>query len=152
MRKEIAEKWAARLRSPEAKQAHDVLGEESGSRCCLGVLCDIYAEENPGTAGWGRNAPCSCGTDEHPSFAFIDGEGGVTAAFPTSPVVKWAGMSSHNGEFMLNPDDEEALTSGDREAIAAGELPRTSLAGLNDSLLWDFPRIADMIDKYWEKL
>src|SRR5258708_5541718 len=37
----VAKKWVAALRSGKIKQTTGRLGRESGSRCCLGVLCDL---------------------------------------------------------------------------------------------------------------
>lgn len=37
----VAKKWVAALRSGKIKQTKDQLGRDSGSRCCLGVLCDL---------------------------------------------------------------------------------------------------------------
>lgn len=37
----VAKKWVATLRSGKIKQTNGQLGRETGSRCCLGVLCDL---------------------------------------------------------------------------------------------------------------
>jgi hypothetical protein len=42
---EARAEWIKRLRSGEIKQIRKVLGREDGSRCCLGVACDIAAEQ-----------------------------------------------------------------------------------------------------------
>lgn len=44
MNQEIKLKWLEKLRDPAARQLHYALGNDEGERCCLGVLCDIYAE------------------------------------------------------------------------------------------------------------
>lgn len=45
MKKKIAEKWVAALRSGEYKQGTKYL--RSGDKfCCLGVLCDLAVKEN----------------------------------------------------------------------------------------------------------
>jgi hypothetical protein len=44
MNSQIKEKWIAALRSNEYKQAQGYLHTNEGF-CCLGVLCDLYAEE-----------------------------------------------------------------------------------------------------------
>lgn len=41
MRKDIADKWIAALRDPNAKQGIGVLERHDGSQCCLGVLCRV---------------------------------------------------------------------------------------------------------------
>jgi hypothetical protein len=42
MKQEIKKEWIKRLRSGKIKQTTRVLGRTDGSRCCLGVLCDIF--------------------------------------------------------------------------------------------------------------
>jgi hypothetical protein len=37
----VAKRWVAALRSGNIKQTTQHLGRDSGSRCCLGVLCDL---------------------------------------------------------------------------------------------------------------
>lgn len=132
MREEIAKKWVARLRDPETKQAQEILGMSDGSRCCLGVLCDIYAEEVEG-AQWT--------TDVVSGYRFIDKRREPTNAYLTADVQQWAGMTHPSGilpeEFTTTRDGEKGLSS--------------SLAGLNDGG-WSFTRIAEVIDKHWEEL
>ena len=49
MRKEIAEKWVAALRSGEYKQTSGVLANaERTAHCCLGVLCEIAVKDGVG--------------------------------------------------------------------------------------------------------
>ncbi len=45
MKEEIKALWIAELNSGKIKQTKTHLGEIDGSRCCLGVLCDIAARE-----------------------------------------------------------------------------------------------------------
>lgn len=40
----IRKEWVKRLRSGKIKQTQSQLGLVDGSRCCLGVLCDIAVE------------------------------------------------------------------------------------------------------------
>lgn len=47
MRKEIADKWVAALRSGEYKQSRYSLTDGQGF-CCLGVLCDLARKEGLG--------------------------------------------------------------------------------------------------------
>lgn len=42
--KEARKEWIRRLRSGKIKQTKGVLGRPDGSRCCLGVACDIAVE------------------------------------------------------------------------------------------------------------
>ena len=45
MNRHIAKEWTARLRSGITRQTRKHLGRNDGSRCCLGVLCDMAVEE-----------------------------------------------------------------------------------------------------------
>lgn len=46
MKKDIADKWVAALRSGEFKQGRRALGNKvSNSFCCLGVLCELAVKE-----------------------------------------------------------------------------------------------------------
>lgn len=44
MNPKVKAKWLAALRSGEYKQTRDVLRDDDGF-CCLGVLCDLHAQE-----------------------------------------------------------------------------------------------------------
>lgn len=58
MDERIKQKWIERLRSGEIQQTKGVLGRGDGSRCCLGVLCDVAVEEGvispPEIDEWGH--------------------------------------------------------------------------------------------------
>jgi hypothetical protein len=41
----VATMWVAALRSGDTKQTRNRLGTMRGSRCCLGVLCDLAVKE-----------------------------------------------------------------------------------------------------------
>lgn len=45
MNKEVKALWIDRLRNGNIPQAKRALGYTDGSRCCLGVLCDIAVEQ-----------------------------------------------------------------------------------------------------------
>lgn len=80
MKKRIAKKWAAALRSGKYQQG--VGGLKSGDAyCCLGVLCDLYAKEKK-VRGFSKRG------------AFR----GSVAVLP--PVVqRWAGLRSSHGRL-----------------------------------------------------
>lgn len=44
MKKEVADKWVAALRSGKYQQTQGYLRDSDGF-CCLGVLCDIFAKD-----------------------------------------------------------------------------------------------------------
>lgn len=133
MHEEIAKKWVARLRDPEAKQAQEILGTPDGARCCLGVLCDIYAEEVKG-AKWA--------TDDVSGYQFMDRHWEPSKSYLTTDVMEWAGMAHPSGTLPVHLP----TTGKDGSDELSG-----SLAGLNDGG-WSFTRIAEVIDKNWEEL
>lgn len=47
MKKKIKAKWVAALRSGDYTQGCCQLRDEANNFCCLGVLCNIHALENP---------------------------------------------------------------------------------------------------------
>lgn len=51
MKRELAERWAAALRSGKYKQGKNALRTGKDTYCCLGVLCDIQGIEIPHGAG-----------------------------------------------------------------------------------------------------
>jgi hypothetical protein len=45
MDRQVRDAWVSRLRSGTVKQTASKLGRLDGSRCCLGVLCDLAVED-----------------------------------------------------------------------------------------------------------
>ena len=83
MKKEIADKWTAALRSGDYTQQHAVLA--SGGRtghCCLGVLCELALKEGVGLSV----EQMSCSTLYDDARIFL----------PES-VADWAGMKTRVG-------------------------------------------------------
>ena len=96
MKKEIAEKWVAALRSGEYKQHRGGLANRKRTKhCCLGVLCETAIKEGVEMLVEVRS--------EMPNDMYFED---ATGALPYS-VQKWAGMKSSHG--LLN--DSLALTS-----------------------------------------
>lgn len=86
MNKEIAEKWIARLTAEDApKQKKGSLGTTDGSRCCLGVLCDIAVEEGVIPKPATPDTVILCYGEE-------------ITALPRR-VKLWAGMRTNNGGY-----------------------------------------------------
>lgn len=54
MNNEIKQKWVDALRSGEYQQGRHQLRNDD-SYCCLGVLCDLFAENNPEQGKWYQN-------------------------------------------------------------------------------------------------
>ncbi len=92
MKYEIAEQWAAALRSDEYKQGYGQL-RNNDKFCCLGVLCNLHAQAHPNIAARQKY-----------SNRYI------SQAYELPPeVVNWAGMSSNLGRYVLNPNDPRTL-------------------------------------------
>lgn len=122
MNPEVRDKWLAALESGEIKQTRQYLGRSSGSRCCLGVLCDIAVEEGviPAPA---VKEDLTTGV----KYLIYSGE---SAQLPPK-VRKWAGLS-----------DGDPFYKRDR-------FNNVTLATLNDSSKYNFKKIAEVIRKHF---
>jgi hypothetical protein len=77
----IKEKWIKALRSGEYKQGIGVLRNRRNEFCCLGVLCNIHAQEHPETASKETKSTSYLGNtqylpDEVANWSKIGGFGG----------------------------------------------------------------------------
>jgi hypothetical protein len=77
------EKWLAKLRDPNAEQTVGKLGDPSGARCCLGVLCDVAVEEGVIPA---PTRPSGVSGD------FLYYGRGMSAGLLPNEVREWAGL------------------------------------------------------------
>lgn len=118
--KEVIEKWVAALESGDYPQTQGALNttDDDGnhSYCCLGVLCELAADE-------GLIEPA----DHYGAYAYTEYgveymEGGVLPP----PVRGWAGLRYSNPDVAVNDE-------------------RRSLTALNDRDMLTFPVIADII-------
>jgi hypothetical protein len=82
MKRSIARKWAAALESGEYQQTKGVLRDPNGF-CCLGVLCNIHAQENPEIAAKESDPDSYLGEVEVIPYQVQD----------------WAGLSSVDGSL-----------------------------------------------------
>jgi hypothetical protein len=82
--------WADRLESGTVPQAHGRLGDSTGARCCLGVLCDIAVEEGVIQSYVDDLGHMRYSGDG--SLPADEWEGGVLP----SAVRVWAGLNSNN--------------------------------------------------------
>lgn len=124
MKKKIADRWIAALRSGKYVQAKDALCSNAGF-CCLGVLCDLSEK-----GAW----VASCGPSNPRDYL------GTGSELPHE-VSRWAGMRSLDGRF--DSDNPEHQPPGAFEP---------SLLQLNDTLEFTFPQIADVIEQHWERM
>ena len=126
MKKEIAEKWVAALRSGEYKQTKGKLADvERAEHCCLGVLCEMAIKD-------GVDVEVGVRLDEDDGYDIFYTEFDKETGHPPDSVRKWAGMGSPSGRLYQPAYDED-----------------TSLASLNDRN-WSFKQIAEVIEKHWE--
>lgn len=123
MRKEIAEKWVAALRSGEYEQTAGYLQTEYG-HCCLGVLCDLHMRET----GHGEWRPPGSGYSLYKkSHRYLDNLGRDGECIPPPGVREWADI-----------EEDPCVLAG-------------SLVDLNDNG-FSFAELADLIEGQWESL
>ena len=97
MKKEIADKWVAALRSGEYEQTQAVLANrERTKHCCLGVLCELAIED-----GVEMEVDAALGS------TYFDG---WASTLPVS-VMHWAGVVTNVGEF--NDGSEHLASAND---------------------------------------
>lgn len=110
-------KWIAALRSGEYKQGGGALRSDDNSYCCLGVLCDIIDPNAWHGDAWEKGG-------ERGYYLIPDGIAKSVLGHT------WSGEVNQDG-------------STDIEDRDGGEVPLTYL---NDSGLFTFDQIADVID------
>lgn len=101
MNQHVKELWVNALRSGDYSQAKGALRNSQGY-CCLGVLCDLYIQEDPHQRTHWKNAyPEVLNQAKY----FLEGEGEL---LPSS-VVKWAELI--NCDPIVEIDEEDASLS-----------------------------------------
>ena len=127
MRKDVAERWVAALRSGGYPQTTGHLRDEQDGvthYCCLGVLCDLHARH-------GRSGHWN-------GVAYVSATRGKVSEeydVPTKAVMAWAGLKEPNPK-VRDPDPGQGET----------------IAELNDNDGWTFDQLADIIEQQWEEL
>lgn len=99
MNPEVKQKWIDALRSGKYEQGSEKLRSVSGY-CCLGVLCDLYAQEH--NVEWefrGRG-----GTYLQPQdYWYFEEE----SEFLPESVMEWAGLKTNNPRVRVDVEDNE---------------------------------------------
>ena len=133
MKRDIAQRWVAALRSGEFSQTQGYLNIEGGY-CCLGVLCELAVEDGV-ISKWGDHGTTTYGTTDHNSDVSLP-----------RPVLTWAGMK---GESLPTPVEVPFYDEdfGD-DALQQYD----GFAGLNDDAGFSFKQIAAVIDEQWERI
>lgn len=122
--------WTAALRSGEYSQAKGYLRSDEGY-CCLGVLCEVAVKNGviPKAERIVR------AFDSEPTYIYGDDRAHLTLP---SEVMEWAGLTEYNP--LTDMDSEVGRVSDESH-------PRKApLSELNDSMGFDFEKIADVID------
>ena len=122
MKPEVKKKWINALRSGEYYQGREMLKDEEGAFCTLGVLVDIATKE--GVCSWGEVV------DVDNEIKYTDDTGDRFGLYKTLPkcVVTWANLDS----------DNPRLTVNDR---------LLDVAWVNDIKEYDFDEIATLIEE-----
>lgn len=141
MKKEVAKKWVKALRSKKYKQGRwflkSVDPKNTVKHCCLGVLCELYQEEQR------RNKKKPLQTEEQSGCSWQANGSvknvvvfGVTENSQTLPnsVKRWAGLKTDTGEII------DGYVKYAKEEFS-------SLAGLNDRGC-SFSKIATIIEEH----
>jgi hypothetical protein len=127
---DIKDEWVSRLRSGEYEQATRRLKDGDDARCCLGVLCDIYAEQNDdGT--WKGNL-------------FLTDTGRESKVLPWQ-VREWADLSSQQGASVPIEADN-LMEPEDLDPNFAATLSQLN-DGLDGMRQHKFDEIADLIEQ-----
>lgn len=105
MNPDVKAKWVAALRSGEYNQADGALRIKD-TFCCLGVLCDLYKQEQGGT--WELTAYMGAEMLDG-QYHFVppnnDGQPGV---LPTC-VAKWAGLKLNDPHLKTECTNEDSI-------------------------------------------
>ena len=109
MNPKIKTKWLKALRSNEYDQGIARLlrvvhleEEERHEFCCLGVLCDLYARETKGKAGFVFE------TEDYSTIGvFYDTKKDCSTNNLTSEIRKWANLSDKDEIKLMNLNDQE---------------------------------------------
>lgn len=119
MNPRIKQRWLEALRSGEYKQTTENLRDSNGF-CCLGVLCDLHAQE--------RNLNWVQRIDSYELYGEIQ-------LLPLS-VQEWAGLDNDMG----------GLVDFEYERDGVMYVKSESLPEINDTWNKDFNEIADLIE------
>lgn len=125
--KEARELWVQALRSGKYEQTTAKLRGDGNERCCLGVACDVYAEQFEDAEGEGPRWMAE-GPEAHFNPGGRKQTDGMTLP---AAVMRFLGLTSHDGEV---PEKNSPTKQ------------HTSLAELNDDDM-SFSEIADLIEQ-----
>ena len=147
MKRDIAEKWVAALRSGEYRQGVGLLQAPNTKEfCCLGVLCELAIKDGVPVRREAADDSVKyvCDPIEDP-FDSLSKHLCYSATRLVREVVVWAGMnSSHGGNL---PEDSYP----DPRYDESDEMYLLDLVMLNDQG-YSFKDIANVIEEHYEAL
>jgi hypothetical protein len=121
MNPEVKTKWLDALRSGEYKQSEGLLRSDTDEYCCLGILCQIAADE-------GVISQPTLNTDEYSDrYMYSDGDN-RNSMYLSEKVAKWAGLDNLTG-YVISKNGAISLSSMNDEGKP-------------------FDQIADVIEEY----
>lgn len=130
MNPEVKQKWIDALRSGKYEQGSEKLRSVTGY-CCLGVLCDLYAQEHDTQWEFRGYDELSDESNPHPMDYWYFGD---KSEFLPEPVMDWAGLKTFNPVMRVEVDEE--CTSSHHDAY---------ITNLNDSG-YTFNDLSNMIE------
>lgn len=140
MDERVKKLWTGALRSGEYQQGHGALrtieADGKPKDCCLGVLCDLFAKENPNGGEWDGES----GTIEFRTYADDDfGDDEVKDDTLPLKVQEWAGLDTDDPVlFNAQSHNDHASAWNDGAKGLSGEWVREPAT---------FTEIADMVER-----
>ena len=128
MNSKIKEVWVNALRSGKYEQGSEKLRSETGY-CCLGVLCDIYAQEH--NTQWEFRGDEEINPQSQDYWYFDE-----HSEFLPESVMNWAELKTHNPTVRIDVEDNEDEDNW---------YYKDELSNVNDSG-YDFSQIANLIE------
>ena len=103
MNPEVKQKWIDALRSGKYEQGSEKLRSVTGY-CCLGVLCDLYAQEY--ATQWKFKSYNDITDEENPDtydYWYFEEQ----SEFLPYSVMDWAGLKTNNPQVRVEVEDNE---------------------------------------------
>lgn len=129
MKKEWADKWIKALRSGEYKQTTGMLNKNNESVCCLGVLCELWRQEQLIPMKWETHS-----SDNNSMGLF--GEAAVVPTQISKEIVMYSSIGCIDLPYPARDNEKKEI----------------KLIDLNDKAKLTFPQIADVIAYFWKEL
>lgn len=115
MKKAVMKKWVKALRSGEYKQTPHALCKEDKdgncSFCCLGVLAELYVQENNDKVCWGKRSKLDSALSIHGLRGSLSKE-----------IMKWSGLKTEGGTIKTKYIDSQLFRLNDEEGKSFKQL------------------------------